>query len=99
MVAATPIESHAAASTLLFASAEAKRLFARAWAEELSEEDLLALAAFYRSPLGLRAAAGQAALARKGAEIGRQLGSVREAELQQRLMERVAELEGAPEPQ
>ncbi len=83
----------------VFGSEEAKRAFARAWAEELSEEDLLALAAFYRSPLGMRAASGQAALARKGAEIGRQLASAREAELQQRIMERVAELEGAPEPQ
>ncbi|MGB7212673.1 MAG: DUF2059 domain-containing protein [Gemmatimonadales bacterium] len=47
---------------------------ATAYAARFSEEDLRALAAFYRSPTGVRYAASQAEMTTHFAEMGRRLG-------------------------
>lgn len=79
----------------VFTSEEARDAFARAYAESLSEEDLLALAEFYRTPLGARVAAAQIGMATKGAVIGQQLAAERQGVLQERMMARAAELQQA----
>ncbi len=79
----------------VFTSEEARDAFARAYAESLSEEDLLALAKFYRTPLGARVAAAQIGMAAKGAAIGQRLAAERQGVLQERMMARAAELQGA----
>ena len=67
--------------TELFASEEAKTAFATLYASAFSEADLRALVAFFRTPLGQRFASNQAALAEKGAEIGRALAESGQADL------------------
>jgi uncharacterized protein len=71
--------------TELFASEEAKTAFATLYAGAFSEADLRALVAFYRTPLGQRLASNQAALAERGAEIGRSLAEARQADLLARI--------------
>lgn len=77
----------------VFTSEEAKDAFAGAYAESFSEGELEELTVFYRTPLGSRVADLQAALAAKGAEIGQRLASAREADLEERIMERAAALD------
>jgi len=71
--------------TEMFASEEAKAAFAALYAAAFSEEELRGLLAFFRSPLGQRLASSQAALAEKGAEIGRSLAEAHEADLMARI--------------
>ena len=69
----------------VFASDEARDAFSRLYAEEFSEEDLRALTAFYRTPLGKRLAESQGPLARRGGEVGRRLAESHQADLIARL--------------
>jgi hypothetical protein len=69
----------------IFASQEAKNLFATIYAETFSEEDLRALVAFYRTPLGQRLANSQATLTVRGAEAGRNLATAHQADLMARI--------------
>lgn len=77
----------------VFTSEEAKEAFAGAYAGSFSESELADLTAFYRTPLGSRVADLQADLAAKGAEIGQRLAGARQADLEERIMERAAALD------
>lgn len=79
----------------VFGSEEAEIAFARAYAEVLTEQEIVELIAFYRSPIGARLAVLQPTLAAKGAAVGQQLAAARQADLEARIMARAAELEGA----
>ncbi|MFL5538866.1 MAG: DUF2059 domain-containing protein [Longimicrobiaceae bacterium] len=72
-------------ATEIFASEEAKAAFTNLYASSFSEEDLRALVAFYRTPLGQRLTSNMAALAEKGAQIGQQLATAHQAELMERI--------------
>lgn len=69
----------------VFASEEARDAFSRLYAAEFTEEDLRALTAFYRTPLGKRLADSQGTLARRGGEVGRRLAESHQADLIARL--------------
>jgi hypothetical protein len=69
----------------IFAGEEAKTAYATLYAGAFTEADLRQLVAFYRTPLGQRLANSQAALAAKGAEIGRSLATAHQADLLARL--------------
>lgn len=69
----------------LFASAKAQTAFAELYAEALTEADLRALTAFFRTPLGQRVAEIQPKLAERGAEVGRRLAEESQADLMTRL--------------
>lgn len=71
----------------LFSSEEATNAFAALYAESFSEEDLRALTAFYRTPLGQRVAAMQPVMATRGAELGRRLAERKQADLIARLQQ------------
>jgi hypothetical protein len=72
---------------------KAEIAFAEAYAEALTEAELVELTAFFRTPLGVRLAEAQPLLAARGAEIGARLAAEGEASLQERLMERATLLE------
>jgi hypothetical protein len=69
----------------IFASAEAKTAFAEIYAEAITEADLRALTAFFRTPLGQRVALIQPKMAERGAEVGRRLAEAHQADLIARL--------------
>jgi len=71
--------------TELFASEEANTAFATLYANTFSEEDLRALIAFYRTPLGQRLASSQVTLYEKGAQLGRSLAEAHQADLLERI--------------
>lgn len=69
----------------IFSSKEAQDAFGRLYAEAFTEEDLRALVAFYRTPLGRRLAESQGSLAQRGGEVGRKLAEANQADLIARL--------------
>ncbi|MBD0318704.1 MAG: DUF2059 domain-containing protein [Gemmatimonadetes bacterium] len=69
----------------IFSSDEAQDAFSRLYAELFPEEDLRALTAFFRTPVGRRLADSQGSLARRGAEVGRKLAEANQADLMARL--------------
>ena len=69
----------------IFASTEAKTAFAEMYAEAITEADLRALTAFFRTPLGQRVALIQPKMAERGAEVGRRLAQAHQADLIARL--------------
>ncbi|HEX8674742.1 MAG TPA: DUF2059 domain-containing protein [Longimicrobium sp.] len=71
----------------VFSSEEAISAFAALYAGAFSEEDLRALTAFYRTPLGQRVAAMQPVMAARGADLGRRLGERKQADLIARLQQ------------
>lgn len=79
----------------VFGSEEALDAFARTYAETVAQADIEALTAFYRTPAGARVAASLPALSAKGATLGQRLATSHQAELQQRMMARAAELEAS----
>jgi len=71
----------------IFSSEEATNAFAALYAEAFTEEDLRALTAFYRTPLGQRVAAMQPVMATRGADLGRRLAERKQADLLARLQQ------------
>lgn len=71
----------------IFSSEEAIDAFAALYADAFSEEDLRALLAFYRTPLGQRVATMQPIMATRGADLGRRLAEGKQADLIARLQQ------------
>ncbi|HLM66618.1 MAG TPA: DUF2059 domain-containing protein [Longimicrobium sp.] len=71
----------------IFSSEEATNAFAALYAEAFSEEDVRALTAFYRTPLGQRVAAMQPVIATRGADLGRRLAERKQADLIARIQQ------------
>lgn len=71
----------------IFSSEEATNAFAALYAEAFNEEDLRALLAFYRTPLGQRVATMQPIMATRGADLGRRLAERKQADLIARLQQ------------
>jgi len=63
------------------------------YAEEFTEAELRELAAFYRTPVGRKAAALAPALSRRGAKVGGEVAEAHMAELQEMIRARAAELQ------
>lgn len=64
-----------------------KDQLAAMYAQEFTEQELKNLAAFYRSPLGIKLSEKQPALMQKGAALGQQAVQGHQAELQQMMQE------------
>lgn len=80
----------------IFASEEAIDAFAALYADAFSEEDLRALLAFYRTPLGQRVATMQPIMATRGADLGRRLAEGKQADLIARLQQVDSKKPAAP---
>ena len=74
-------------------SDEAIGEFLKAYAGAFSEKDIREMIAFYKTPVGQKLVAKQPELAKQGAAIGARMAETHQAELQEMIQARAAELE------
>lgn len=82
----------------VFASGDLEGEVAKLYIDAFTEEELLGIAAFYRSPVGQKAIARMPELMKKGAELGMRRAQEHMGELQDMLAAAKKQREGAKSP-